>query len=91
MAAKCKICEELLDGEGPAVVELTDDRKAVSWAWVSFLEDWRGGLSIFIHPVCFAETKGISALLELVTRRERIDREGLWKLIQERDDLLKGH
>ena len=63
----------------------------MTWAWVPFLEDWRGGPSTFIHPVCFADTKGVPALLELVTPRERINRDGFWKLIQEIEDLRKGH
>jgi hypothetical protein len=90
VVATCELCGEALEGDGPAVVQFLDMSEVMSWAWVSFLEDWRGGLTTFIHPVCFAEAKGLPALLELVTRRERINRDGFWKLIQERDDLREG-
>jgi hypothetical protein len=51
-------------------------RQAIGW-----------GSSHFIHPECFAELHGVSALIGVIHRRERIERDGFWKLIDERNQL----
>jgi hypothetical protein len=85
----CIVCGRPIPQDGPAVVEYRDNREELTWGWVEFVEDWRGGISRFIDPVCFADAHGVAALVELVTKRERINRKGLWTLIEERDELRK--
>jgi hypothetical protein len=88
MSVDCTLCREPIDIDGPAVVELRSDQES-PWGWVEFLEDWRGDGGRFTHPICFAETHGVAKLVELVTKRERINRMGFWKLIDQRDELRR--
>ena len=88
----CTVCgKPFANADDSAVVEI-QERPDEPWGWVAFLEDWRGsapdgGLSRMIHPECFAELHGASALVGVIHRRERIKRDGVWKLIDERDRL----
>jgi hypothetical protein len=57
------------------------------YGWVAFIEDWRGGSATFIHPACFAETGGIASLLDVVHRRDLIERGSVLRVMI--DDLRK--
>jgi hypothetical protein len=87
----CQICgKPFAQSDDAAVVQLRDGADdGQRWAWVSFLEDWRGGDSDFVHPTCFADVNGVETLVELVHQREVINRQGFWELIDERDQLRK--
>ena len=86
----CIVCGQDIDATGPAICEYDETQvggKARSW--VPFVEDWRGGRVDLMHPVCFAETHGVGALVAVVHRRDELNRGIVPKLMMENDGLRR--
>ena len=87
----CAVCgKPFAHPDDPAVVEIPE-RPAEAWGWAAFLDDWRGPCRVEAYRIsCIRsvlQNFRISVLIEVIHRRERIDRDGFWKLIGERDQL----
>jgi hypothetical protein len=70
---KCLICHLLVDPSGPAVAELRSDSDRTHM-WIPFVEDLRTSAARLMHPVCFANSVGVEALVAVVHRRDAAER-----------------
>jgi hypothetical protein len=58
----------------PAIVQFRTESDKLAWYWQAFIDDYRGsGPSDFIHPACFAETRGVRMLVAVVHRRDLVN------------------
>lgn len=78
----CPVCGEEQDPSGPGVSSHRD-RVSAEWVslWTPFIEDLRGTPERLVHPRCFADEKGLDALIALVTehdRRMRLELSKYW-------------
>lgn len=86
----CIRCGKPVDASGPAVCEYTSrESETLQWGWVEFVEDWRGGTVSLLHPVCFAEAHGVEKLVEVVHRRDEINRGVVPKLMAKIEELRR--
>jgi hypothetical protein len=85
----CIVCGQAVDARGPAVCQLRSREGDITWGWVEFVEDWRGGYVDLIHPVCFADSHGVEKLVELVHQRDERNRGLVPKLMMKAQDLRK--
>jgi hypothetical protein len=70
----CPLCGEMQSPNGPGVGSRRDEDVPQSeWEsyWVPFIEDLRGTPGRLVHPECFAEERGLDALVSLVTDHDR--------------------
>jgi len=90
----CIVCGKGISIRGPAICQyhakgVGQALGALTWGWVEFVEDWRGGGVDLMHAVCFAETHGVSALIAAVHRRDELNRGVVPRLMMEIDELRK--
>lgn len=62
----CDECGNLIDPAGPGVTSSGDSDP---W-WQPFLEDLRADPQEHRHPRCFADARGVDALIEAVHRED---------------------
>jgi hypothetical protein len=80
----CPLCGEMQSPDGPGVGSRRDEDVPESeWEsyWVPFIDDLRGTPGRLVHPECFAEERGLAALVSLVTdhdRRMRLELARRW-------------
>jgi hypothetical protein len=76
----CPLCGEEQDPSGPGVSSHRD-RTSANWvsSWTPFIEDLRGTPERLVHPRCFADERGLDALIALVTEHDRLMRLELSK------------
>lgn len=77
----CPLCGQEMDATGPGVSSHRADYDpttgpAGEWVsgWVPFIEDLRGSPQRLVHPECFANEAGVSALVGLVHQRDKVAR-----------------
>ena len=73
----CPVCEKPLDGAGPAVGVFGRPEQAM---YIEFVEDLRASGFELIHPVCFAASRSVERLVEVVHERDLKDRGWPWKM-----------
>ena len=73
----CPICVKDIDGAGPAVGVFGRPEQAM---YIEFVEDLRASGFELIHPVCFAGSRGVEALVEVIHERDLKDRGWPWKM-----------
>jgi len=72
----CGVCGDQVDGRGPAVGEYDREGDLESF-WIAFVEDLRTSGFTLVHPRCFATTRGVDALVQVVHERDAADRGGV--------------
>jgi hypothetical protein len=82
----CHRCRRTVDGDS-AAVGLADDG---STTWVPFVEDLRTSGYRLVHPACFADARGLEALVDAVHEHDRKVRHETWELINEVERLKSG-
>ena len=66
MRIVCAVCDQPVDGDGPAVLSLNDSQ----W-WEPFVDDIRSSSPfVFHHPRCYADSFGVNALIGAVRRSD---------------------
>jgi hypothetical protein len=82
----CTICSAEIARDGSAVLAFGDPEE---YQYVPFLRDLQTKGTRLMHPQCFAAEHGARTLVEVVHAEDRRNRDGFWRLIDERDSLRK--
>jgi hypothetical protein len=85
--ADCLICGREIDGVEAAIGEHEPGLKTT---YVPFVEDLRTSGFGLMHLKCFAEQRGIEALVDVVHEHDRRSRDEFWDLIDRIERLEKA-